>query len=439
MKKILLAVSTVILSLGVEAQNSTNSPYSRYGYGQLASRSNGATKAMNGLSKGWREGNQVNFANPASYSGIDSLTFLFDAGVSGQITSFQEGNRKLNAKNGGFDYFMGAFRLMKHVGIAFGAVPYSNIGYDYKKVINIGNVPSTGNSATTSTEEYSGKGGLQQAFIGIGVEPLRLKNTSLSLGVNASYFWGDYTKGIINTFNKKSVTTTSRLYEYDTKAFTFDFGAQLQQKFGKYDKLTLGATFAMKQKLSGDPKFLAISRNTQTGVADTTLVVANGSHSLPMTIGAGLVWNHADRIKVGFDYELQKWSDIEYPVYAVVNNKAQYQMTKGLFTDRTKYTFGGEYCHNRNARSWASRVRYRAGVSYASPYLKINGNEGPKEISASFGVGLPITNGYNNRSYLNVSAQWIQQNAKGLIKENTFCINIGLTFNERWFAKWQVD
>jgi len=26
-----------------------------------------------------------------------------------------------------------------------------------------------------------------------------------------------------------------------------------------------------------------------------------------------------------------------------------------------------------------------------------------------------------------------------LITENSFRINIGLTFNERWFAKWKVD
>lgn len=439
MKKILLAVSAMILSLGVEAQNSTNSPYSRYGYGQLADRSNGATKGLNGLNKGWREGNQVNFGNPASYSAIDSLTFIFDAGVSGQITSFQEGNRKLNAKNGSFDYFVGAFRVVKRVGMAFGVMPYSNIGYNYKNVTSIGNFSTTNNSATTSTETYSGKGGLQQVFIGIGAEPLRLKNTSVSVGANVSYLWGEYSKRVENTFNKASVTTTSRQYEYEAKTFTFDFGAQIEQKFGKYDKLTLGATFAMKQKLNGDPECLTISKNTQTGVADTTTVVANGSHRLPMTIGAGFVWNHADRVKVGLDYELQKWSDIEYPVYGNVNNKAQYIMTSGLFSDRYKYTLGGEYCHNKNARSWASRVRYRAGVSYATPYLKVNGHDGPKEISASLGVGLPITNGYNNRSYLNVSAQWIQQNAQGLIKANTFCINIGLTFNERWFAKWQVE
>jgi hypothetical protein len=26
-----------------------------------------------------------------------------------------------------------------------------------------------------------------------------------------------------------------------------------------------------------------------------------------------------------------------------------------------------------------------------------------------------------------------------MITENTFRINIGMTFNERWFAKWKVE
>ena len=48
-------------------------------------------------------------------------------------------------------------------------------------------------------------------------------------------------------------------------------------------------------------------------------------------------------------------------------------------------------------------------------------------------------NKWNSRSMLNVSAQWVRQDAKSLLTENTFRINIGLTFNERWFAKWKVE
>jgi hypothetical protein len=40
---------------------------------------------------------------------------------------------------------------------------------------------------------------------------------------------------------------------------------------------------------------------------------------------------------------------------------------------------------------------------------------------------------------LNISGQWSRLSAdKSLLTENTFRINIGITFNERWFAKWKV-
>ena len=64
-------------------------------------------------------------------------------------------------------------------------------------------------------------------------------------------------------------------------------------------------------------------------------------------------------------------------------------------------------------------------------------------MSISAGLGLPLQNGWNSRGnmrpVLNISAQWTHALATGLITENTFRINIGLTFNERWFAKWKID
>ncbi|MBF1082104.1 MAG: hypothetical protein HXL34_06600, partial [Prevotellaceae bacterium] len=79
------------------------------------------------------------------------------------------------------------------------------------------------------------------------------------------------------------------------------------------------------------------------------------------------------------------------------------------------------------------------GISYATPYYKINNADGPREISASIGIGIPVINSWNNRSWLNIGAQWVRQSANHYITENTFRINIGLTFNERWFAKWKLE
>ncbi len=82
-------------------------------------------------------------------------------------------------------------------------------------------------------------------------------------------------------------------------------------------------------------------------------------------------------------------------------------------------------------------LRYRFGVGYSSPYIKVNGTDGPKEITMSAGIGIPIINGWNNRSIVNIGVQWKNFSGKNMLTENTFLINIGITFNETWFAKWK--
>ena len=79
-RQTLLAFVLTMLSGVVAAQNNTNSPYTRYGYGQLADQGSGNSKGMGGIAYGLRDRYQINFANPASYTAVDSLTFLFDGG-----------------------------------------------------------------------------------------------------------------------------------------------------------------------------------------------------------------------------------------------------------------------------------------------------------------------------------------------------------------------
>ncbi len=439
MKRILILVFAAISFSGVRAQNATNSPYSQYGYGILADQANGASVAMSGLSQGWREGNTVNFGNPASYSGTDSLTFVFDAGVSGQITNFNENGHKMNANNTSFDYVVAAFRLFRHVGCAFGVMPYSNVGYAYSNESTIGTDTSSGDTETTCTNTYSGEGGFHQGFVGIGIEPIKTAKTSISLGVNVSYIWGDYTKAVINSYSDAYVNTLSKYYKSDATGFKFDIGLQWQQRISKKDKITVGATYTIGHDLHSDPYCMIISNNSQTGVADTTTYYANGKLAIPTTITAGFVWNHNNKWRAGLDWKMEKWESIDYPVYEVVNTVPTYSMKSGQFKNRNRFTVGGEYCHKENGRRWLDKVRYRFGATYATSYLRINDEDGPKEYGVSLGVGVPIINTYNNRSMLNISASWTHQDTSTMIKENTFRISIGLTFNERWFAKWQVE
>ena len=126
------------------------------------------------------------------------------------------------------------------------------------------------------------------------------------------------------------------------------------------------------------------------------------------------------------------------PEFSITNGVGKYSLVSGQFKDRQKFTLGGEYTKGKRYGSLLNRIRYRAGVSYATPYLYIGGKAGPREISASVGFGIPLTSGYSDRSILNISGEWVNQTMTGAIKENMFRINIGLTFNERWFAKFKV-
>jgi len=136
------------------AQSGTNSPYSQYGLGVLSDQSQGFSRGMNGVGLALRKGNIVNTLNPASYSAIDSLTMIFDVGLSGQLTNFKEGAASVNAKNANFEYAVGSFRLMRNVGMSFGVLPLTNVGYTYNSYTTLEE------NRGTIAETYSGSGGL---------------------------------------------------------------------------------------------------------------------------------------------------------------------------------------------------------------------------------------------------------------------------------------
>ena len=435
MKKQLTVITLAMLATTGWAQSGNNSPYSQYGLGILSDQSTGFNRGMNGLALGFREHNQGTPANPASYSAIDSLSFIFDAGISLQQTNFKEGGRKLNANNANFEYVVAGFRLFRHFGVSFGLLPYTNIGYSYSTTTSVGDV-----NKTYSYNSYNGDGGLHQVYLGFGWEPIH----NFSIGVNGSYLYGDYTRTVTNSYSNSSANALTKTYSADVRSYKLDAGLQYTLPLNKKDQLTLGLTYGMGHEIKGKPQATIVSSNSVTAVADTTIYPGAGQLDLklkiPNTFGAGLTFNHDNKVKIGADYSLQQWSKISTPELVTDNSgNINYQLVKGYYKDRHQFTLGTQICPDEYDRSFLKRIRYRTGVSYTTPYYYIGNLEGPKELSASLGFGIPIVNGYNNRSLLNISAQWVKRSAKNLITENTFRINVGITFNEQWFAKWKVQ
>lgn len=425
MNRILCCLALMAMSaMGAYAQNGTNSPYSQYGLGDMADQGVGFNKGMSGVGLAFRKGNEVNPLNPASYSSVDSLSMIIDAGLSGQITNYDENGTTMSAKGGGFDYVTALFRMFKNVGVNVGIMPYSNIGYSYSSSTQLSEVN------TTVPVKYEGNGGVHQLFIGAGWNVIK----PLSIGFNLAYLWGEYERTVTST--NTSINVLSRQYSASVNSWKLDLGLQYDQPISKTDFITLGATFTPGHNLKSDPECKVVSRNTSIGKSDTTSYIINNVLDIPTTWGVGLAYRHGSILRVGADFQMQKWGSLLFPSMTANNN---YVMKEGLLKDSYKLNAGAEWMPNPKSRKLLAHVRYRIGAGYTTPYYYINGQDGPKDFHLSLGFGIPIMNVYNNRSILNISAQWQRRSAENLITENTFRINIGLTFNERWFAKWKIE
>ena len=423
MNRILVSLLIASSAMTAFAQGATNSPYSQFGLGEIAQQGSSQSRGMDGLGIALHQGNQVNTANPASYAYVDSLTMLFDMGLSASLTHFEENGVKKNARTGNFEYALGSFRLLKNVGATFGVLPVTNVGYDYSTSRYVTETQST--MATS----YNGDGGLQKLFVGLGG-----RIGHFSAGFNVGYLWGGYTHNIVLS-SSTAVNSLSKKYQADVSSYVLDFGLQYEFLLGKKDKLMLGATYGLGHKLNADATCDIINSNSTISKADTTHWVISNALELPHTFGVGLAFSHLNTLTVGVDGTMQRWGDLKFPK----ESDGQYQLATAMLKDSYKVTLGTEWVPRYNSRRLIDRVKYRIGASYMTPYYKIGNIDGPKQFSVSAGFGIPIQNQINARSYLNISAQWVNQSVDGLLKENTFRINLGVTFNERWFAKWKVE
>lgn len=427
-----LLLASATLPLAAQT-NGSNSPYSRYGFGLLGDRGNAFNKGMAGTAYGMQNGKELNTKNPASYAAIDSLTFLFDLGLSMQNGNIAQGGVKTNAKNSSVDYVTAGFRVAKNVGMSLGLVPFSTIGYNTSSKEEI----QASNQVLTKTTTFSGDGGLHEAYIGVGWAPFR----RFSIGMNVGYLWGDLSHTVLMNFDDSNINSTRQAYETDIRTYKADFGLQYVQPLDKKNTLTLGLTYGLGHDIKRDAYYYNQKVVTGSSASGDTLVCRN-AFQLPHTLGAGITWTHDNSLRVGVDYTFQKWADMKFPM--VVENAAgalDYVGRKDLFTDLHKVSLGMEYVKNPEGLRWRQRVRYRAGFSYQTPYTKIGGVDGPQHFLASVGVALPITNMHNSRSLINFSAQYerVKPKMAGMITENYIRFSIGLTFNERWFMKWKAE
>lgn len=433
-------------SLTAAAQNGVNSPYSRYGFGMQADRAMGFNKGMSGVAQGFRDGQIVNVANPASYSSVDSLTALIDLGLTLQNGNFKIGDVQQNARNTSLDYAAFHFRATKNVGVALGILPYTNISYNMCS----NSEQLTGNENITSSYSFQGDGGLHQAFIGTGWAICK----PLSVGINGSFLFGDYSHINTMSFNDQNAYSVIRGYSANISTWMVDAGFQFIQPLNKTDKLVLGFTYGLGHNINNQAVRYTETYNQKSSVSEGyTADTLKNAFQLPHTFNVGITYYKGTQWQIGADFELQKWSDCKFPAQDVAGT---YITTKGQLNDKMRIAVGCSYIPNAKGSKLTEKMTYKFGGFYSKSYANADQSrlktDKPYEYGLSAGISIPISNRnvWYNIPKLNFSVQWVHSNIPYVsamsatptvskLTENYLRFSIGMTFSERWFYKHRME
>ena len=192
-RPIIAAVALLVAAFSnVSAQTSTAdvgfTPYSVFGFGDLAKTGTTYNKSMGGMGIGDRNVRYINILNPAAVTARENNSFMMDFGFDQNNVYFAgenaEGNVLKSANNTfNMDHIVLSFPIWKHSAFKAGIAPYSNTGYSFSSnetddrlISEMGDINYT----------QIGQGGLSQAFVGAGVTLFK----RLSLGVDGQYYFG---------------------------------------------------------------------------------------------------------------------------------------------------------------------------------------------------------------------------------------------------------
>jgi hypothetical protein len=394
------------------AQNNTNSPYTRYGYGQLEDDCFSRSQAMGGTSIGMRTKNSINSNNPASYSSIDSTSFIFEMGVSGLLSNFRSGDAQNTTFTGNLDYIALQSPVTKWMGLSAGLIPYSYVGYNYNYTDSI-KIPM-GEEYNVYDKTYYGSGGISQVYLGLSFDIA----DHLALGVNGYYMFGNINHYKAVSYNQSELTTTNTvmLNNLHINSFNTRFGLQYHETIGEKHKLNIGAIYEFRSGMNG--KF----EQTTTGT-DTLVMNSNELFEMPSLYGGGIMYTYDDKLMIGVDFTYQEYS------------KALYYGKRDTLTNRMKISLGAEYTHDPRGRRYIDRMSWRLGAKYNNSYAMVNGKQAG-DFSLTCGIGLPLR---TSRTVININFEY--GNIGGMmatLKENYFKFGLNFSLNETWFIKAKV-
>jgi len=401
------------------AQHGSASPYSFFGIGDVRFKGTNEINAMGGVSI-LPDSIHINLQNPASYGGLKLTTFAIGSTIT--TTKFKSDNASEKARRTSLDYLAIALPFKK-AGIVFGLIPYSSVGYKIK------NEHKNTSGVIESIDRYSGTGGLNKAFLGIGYQ----FNSRISFGADIAYNFGrietDNILYIAAAQNGVQESNTSDMSGLDIR-----IGAMYNRKITKKLDFYTGITFTPQSNLNSanERKIFTVryvGDLTPIPVDYFDAISSKTVVKLPskLSIGAGV--GQSRKWLVGTEVTFQGSSSFSNRLNDIANVS---------YENAIKYSLGGYYVPNYNSFSnYFKKITYRGGFRYETTGLVVN-NESIKDYALTGGLGLPIGGAFSN---LNLGFEIGKRGTTkaNLIQENYANILISLSLNDKWFMPRKYD
>ena len=398
------------------AQQTTSSPYSRFGLGDLTSQFSPVFNSLGGGGYAISNGKIINPYSPASYSAFEANSFLFSTGINNEITDIQSDSENQTVNNVSLSHIIFGLPINKKIGASFGIIPYSNIGYALENR----------DENYNANMFYNGDGGISKVYLG---GALKL-HKNISVGGNASYLFGGLNRRKKLEFDDETIFNSRSNSLISINGIFYEFGALFSKDLA--DKNS-NISIAINTSNNTDVKAMRtdlVETFEYSGVYEIvkdTFVnsVEKGNMILPKYTNMGIAYS-MDKLLLIFDYSTQNWND--YQLFGESDS----------LVSSKRFSGGLQYTPDiSSVTQFYKRCHYRIGFAMNTTPLQIN-NMQLEDKSISLGVGIPIK---RNKSTYDISLVLGQRGTtnNNLLKENYIRIGLSMSFEGIWFVKQKYN
>ena len=422
LKKVLFSISLLISAYGI-AQNSTASPYSLGGLGDVTFRGNAINRMMGGISV-YADSIHANLNNPASLGELKLTTF--SVGVHYRNTQLISDATNEDVASGSLDYIAVSIPT-KHFSFSFGVMPFSSVGYQLQSLDDT--------NEQNILNRYEGKGGVNKTFISVGLKVFKFLNIGGTLNFNFGSISSDASRQEENVDFGTFLRNSSQIRGID-----YQLGAHFKVPLSKKFSIDAFATFSPEHSLTSENEQSFFTRSVSTQTVGTVIEVDLADQNLDkvdLTIGSKY------ELGLGFGQDKKWLLGAQYTAINSGNFQNDFiQLNNVSYENGSRLSVGGYFIPNYSSiTNYWKRMAFRAGFRQEISGIMIN-NTSLEETGISFGVSLPLGGYYSaanvaGYSSLNIGFELGKRgvNTNGLIEENYWSIRVGASLNDLWFIK----